>query len=1014
MPPTLLDSLKQTAQDKLWWVVGGTALLSGICGAFAHGWKGLTEGLSIIVAAAVIMLISTVADLMKDRRFVGLQSLVKEESVPVIRGKFGATQTISVWDVVVGDVILLTAGARVPADCLVVEAADLEVEEDGPEAGRSDVVRMRKNAVSLSAESVPSGDPFLRADSLLVQGKCKAVVCVVGAQSSRGSTEEKMDTSVDTNLQKKLSNLAGYFTTYSLYAAAVIFLVMTIMLIIEVATIDSTDPNATGAAGIIFAGLTSQINFIVVLIVVSVPEGLPLAIGVSLAFSVMKMYGDNLLVRKLDAPEKMGAIEEILCGKTGTITTGNMKIANFFIEGKEVKNSRKNTIFNCELSDETKRRVQESVLYNCEARVEMDSVNYVPVGSGTEVGFLRFLQDADVPIHLLIQKKLGRVIASCPHSTQTKRSAVVLESPDEEGQVIIYVKGAPEVIADSCSHKLMNDGIHDYTEDDRSSIYSKTHEFATNRLRVLGFSYRVMDKDTWFSQYQGDLSPEEALATALNQNTLDLTFLAIFGLKDPLRDRVISCVKFAREDARLQVRMVSGDHVDTATQVALKAGIIRNDEIQKKHCVMHADQFRELVGGVTSTLDNDGREVLNVENPSEFRSIIQNLKVLARATSEDKYVLAVGLKALERMVAVTGDGITDKKILEVADVGLAMGSGCSAAKEVSSIVLTTNDFEASLRAVMWGRNIYHNISRFIQFQVTVNISALLTIFIGIILFNQHPINSVQLLWINLIMDTAAALALATEPPLPSVINGPPFTEKVALLSNTVWRQILSVSLWNTFIMVMVMFFGRLIGGLDEYHRSTPLKFSMPTDFQEHFDAGDLNSEDEKYVSSQALNRHLTYIFNIFVCLQMFNMINCRKIGKRDFNVFEAFFHNAYFLVIFVVTFVMQYLLVNYFSGISQTIPLTRSEWGSCIVVGTSALLISFIVKCTPEKWVEGVDASKFINEDKEVNNKVLSTYQKAADAAAPPSNRGSQQQEKQSDIEMTSTNNVDDEFTQAP
>lgn len=425
--PALLDSLKQTAQDKLWWVVGGTALLSAICGAFAHGWKGLTEGLSIIVAAAVIMLISTVADLMKDRRFVGLQSLVKEESVPVIRGKFGATQTISVWDVVVGDVILLSAGARVPADCLVVEAADLEVEEDGPESGRGDVVKMRKNAVSLHQDAEPKGDPFLRADSLIVQGKCKAVVCVVGDQSSRGKLEEKMDTSTDTPLQKKLSNLAGYFTTYSLYAAAVIFLLMTIMLIIEVASLDpEADPNAPGATGTVIAGLASQINFIVVLIVVSVPEGLPLAIGVSLAFSVMKMYGDNLLVRKLDAPEKMGAVEEILCGKTGTITTGNMKVANFYMEDKEVKNSRKNTIFNCELSDESKLRVQESILYNCEARVEMDSTNYVPVGSGTEVGLLKFLQDADVPVHLLIQKKLGQIIASCPHSSLTKRSAVVL------------------------------------------------------------------------------------------------------------------------------------------------------------------------------------------------------------------------------------------------------------------------------------------------------------------------------------------------------------------------------------------------------------------------------------------------------------------------------------------------------------------------------------------------------------------------------------------------------------
>jgi len=327
--PSLLDSLKQTAQDKLWWVVGGTALLSGLCGGVAHGWGGLVEGISIIIAAALIMIITTIADLLKDKRFVALQSLIKEESVPVIRGKFGATQSVSVWDIVVGDVILLTAGARVPADCLVVEAADLEAEEHR-HGSDMPTKKVRKSAAGVDAHEAASGDPFLLADSLVTRGTCKAVVCCVGPRSSRGALEDKIDTDIDTRLQLKLKNLSGHFTLYSIYAAVIIFLLMTIMLVIELSTLDAekaASSNQPGVSAVLFSKLSSQINFIVVLAIVSIPEGLPLAIGVSLAFSVMKMYNDKLLVRKLDAPEKMGAIEEICCGKTGTITRGDMKVS---------------------------------------------------------------------------------------------------------------------------------------------------------------------------------------------------------------------------------------------------------------------------------------------------------------------------------------------------------------------------------------------------------------------------------------------------------------------------------------------------------------------------------------------------------------------------------------------------------------------------------------------------------------------------------------------------------------
>lgn len=266
--------------------------------------------------------------------------------------------------------------------------------------------------------------------------------------------------------------------------------------------------------------------------------------------------------------------------------------------------------------------------------------------------------------------------------------------------------------------------------------------------------------------------------------------------------------------------------------VARRAGILKPEEAGRMYAVMHAEQFRTTVGplrrrrrqarteeelaamrGYEDNEDGEGDMVDEPENAEAFLAVVPNLRVLARATAADKHLLVAGLKALDRRVVSTGDGINDVYALESADVGLAMGSGCSAAKEAADLILTDDDFEASLRAVMWGRNIYHNVSRFLQFQVTVNISALLTVFIGACYFTESPLSAVQLLWINLLMDTFAALALATEPPLPSVIKGPPFAQRAPILSGPVWRQILGVSAWNVLVMTILIFFGPFMGGL---------------------------------------------------------------------------------------------------------------------------------------------------------------------------------------------------------
>lgn len=309
---------------------------------------------------------------------------------------------------------------------------------------------------------------------------------------------------------------------------------------------------------------------------------------------------------------------------------------------------------------------------------------------------------------------------------------------------------------------------------------------------------------------------------------------------------------------------------------------------------------------------------------------------------------------MNKDVVVTGDGINDVKAIQSATVGLAMGSGCSAAKEVSDMILTGDDFEATLRSVMWGRNIYHNIGRFLQFQVTVNISCLFTVAFGSIWLMESPLSAVQLLWINLIMDTFAAFALSTEPPMATVIKGPPFKSDTQLLTPVIWRQIMGISIWNTIVMILLIIFGPLISNLPYTVTDTA------------------NGNDNK-------RKHMTLIFNTFVMMQLFNEINCRKVGRRDFNVFESMHHNIYFVIVVLGTFLVQLTILQWFPFLFRAVALETSEWGGCIVIGATPLLISVLLKLSPESWLAKIKIDKLVNEDKDMSgNAILDKYDKGS------------------------------------
>jgi len=358
--------------------------------------------------------------------------------------------------------------------------------------------------------------------------------------------------------------------------------------------------------------------------------------------------------------------------------------------------------------------------------------------------------------------------------------------------------------------------------------------------------------------------------------------------------------------------------------------------------------------------------------------------VLTRANSDDKLLMVVGLKNSEKTVAVTGDGINDIDALEHADVGLAMGSGCSAAKQASSLILTSDDFESAIRAVMWGRNIYHNVGRFLQFQLTVNVSVILLVIFGILFFGESPLSAVQLLWINLIMDTFAAIALSTEPPMEKILKSPP-TSRSSILTASIWRQVLGLALWNFLMVIFLYIFGVYIGGLMSFeyygHKVTT---ADPDDCAKYLEGPDAVKNIEKmekakdpvfdkclpYWGGQMKLKMFTYVFCTFVFSQVFNYFNCRKIGQREINVFERIFTkvNIYFWLAIAFVVFFQWFMVQYLFALTRTTPLTRSEWGACIVAGAMVIPIAALLKLTGPGLLKIIPFTKFVDEDKEVTD----------------------------------------------
>jgi Ca2+-transporting ATPase len=834
-----------------------------------YGW---IEGVAIISAVFIVSSVTAINDYQKEKKFRELSKQSNEIEIKVIRG--GKNVNVMIEDVLVGDLVELDSGDQVPADGLVVEAFDLRIDES--------VMTGEPDAIKKSIEDAP----FLLSGCQVAEGCGKMLVTGVGVNSEWGKTLLKLtgdDEDDQTPLEEKLDGLAALIGKAGVGFAVATFLVLAAgWLITKIVNVTK------GKDKFAWADISQVVRFAVIavtIVVVAVPEGLPLAVTISLAYSVKKMMKDNNLVRHLAACETMGGATNICSDKTGTLTLNEMRVVKANIANTKYYDGLPHK---SDLNDSVLSLLSESISVNSKANLAPPKVDsnkeYEVQGNKTEAAMLIMLKDMDVDYkqirdHYELNDKYQVVYT---FSSKMKRMGCIIENDDKE--YILHCKGASEIVLGLCTRYLNADGTTATLNDNKKKEFSDTiEELAKTGLRTLGIAYRHVDRSNEHEWHERDVMET------------DLTLISIVGIKDPLRKEVVDAVAQCKRSG-IFVRMVTGDNILTAQHIARECGILDDDGI-----AMEGPDFRKL-------------------EDDEIDEILPRLQVLARSSPTDKYKLVKRLKDKGEVVAVTGDGTNDGPALKEADVGLSMGiAGTQIAKEASDIIIMDDNFSSIVKAVLWGRSIFENIRKFLQFQLTVNIVALVvTIVTALTSFilkgndgnnMEPPLTAVQLLWVNLIMDTFAALALATEPPVPELLNRKPYGRTESLITKKMWVSIIGQAIYQLAVLLGLYYFGETIG----------------------------IAENKEY------NR--TVVFNAFVLCQAFNEFNCRKINF-ELNIFSKLHKSIMFMLIFVVTIVAQALIVTFGGRFTQTVPLHWQQWLLCLGLGVLSIPFGYVIRLT--------------------------------------------------------------------
>ena len=620
----------------------------------------------------------------------------------------------------------------------------------------------------------------------------------------------------------------------------------------------------------------------VTLIVVAVPEGLPMSVTLSLALSMKRMLETNNLVRKMHACETMGAATVICTDKTGTLTKNRMSLGDSLIFG--LKDGK--------IDDSLAGHLMaEGVAINSTAFLDYSDKKKVKVvGNPTEGALLLWLFDNNVDFVRIRDK--AKIVKQLPFTTRYKYMATVIET-DEPDRNILYVKGAPEYMLKRSTEVLMPDGRHSI-ETVRDEVNQMLMEYQSRAMRTLGFAYKVIT----------DAEVEDVFIENRKLQPEDLCFLGIVGIIDPIRDDVSDSIHNCL-DAGIGIKIVTGDTPGTAMEIGRQVGLWTEED----------DPERQMITG----------KQFNLMTDDELRERVADLKIMSRARPADKERLVRLLQEKGEVVAVTGDGTNDAPALNKAQIGLSMGDGTSVAKEASDITILDNSFKSIARAVMWGRSLYLNIQRFILFQMTINVAACMIVLLGAVMGTWSPLTVTQMLWINLIMDTFAAMALASLPPDKSVLNDKPRARDAFIITKDMARRIFGVGL----LFVAVLF--GFIQYFMHYGVDSMAEFSLLDYFSSYFNF--------HHVGGNFTPKELSLLFTIFVFMQFWNIFNAKAYHTMD-SAFKGLFDKDImrgFGVTILIIALGQVFIITFGGEMFSVVPLPLSDWIR-IVIGTSLIL----------------------------------------------------------------------------